>query len=327
MNRWSVRLACIVFCVLAFPFPCPAPLVYRPGEGWVYEPVGGGKWIRTRAQDQLEVARTAFDKKDYSTAFKAARRTVKVWPLSDYAPKAQYLLGRCYEAKRQDEKAFREYQQLLERYPKIENYQEVLLRQFEIANRFLAGQWFKLWGYIPFFPSMDRTVGMYEKLIKNGPYSEVAPRAQMNIGAAREKQVSFFNRVDPFREAVKAYETAADRYRDNKEIASEAIYKAGYAYYKQAKKAEYDQSVAGQAISTFDDFITLYPSDERAAEAQRLKGALKTEQARGSFEIARYYEKKKRWLGALTYYNEAYLRDPNSQYAELAKQRIDAIKK
>jgi outer membrane protein assembly factor BamD len=327
MNRWCVRVLLVACCALAFPGTCPAPLIYRPGEGWVYEAVGGGKWLRTRAKDQLEVAQSAFDSRDYSTAFKAARRTARVWPLSDYAPKAQYLVGRYYEAKHQDERAFREYQKLLQKYPKIENYHEIITRQFAIANRFLAGQWFRLWGYIPFFPSMDKTVAMYDKLIKHGPFSDVAPRAQMNIGAAREKQVSFFNRVDPFREAVKAYETAADRYRDNKEIASEAIYNAGYAYYKQAKKAEYDQGVAGQAISTFDDFITLYPSDPRAAEAQRLKGALKTEQARGSFEIARYYEKKRRWLGALTYYNEAFLRDPNSQYAELAKQRMDAIKK
>src|SRR6267378_2784551 len=294
MNRWSVRLAGIAFCVLAFPFTCPAPLVYRPGEGWVYESVGGGKWVRTRAKDQLDVAQTAFDNKDYAAAFKAARRTVKVWPLSDYAPKAQYILGRCYE----------------------ENRQEVLIRQFEIANRFLAGQWFKLWSYIPFFPSMDRTVGMYEKLIKNGPYSEIAPRAQMNIGGARENQVSFFNRVDPFREAVKAYETAADRYRENKAIAAEALFKAGRAYYKQARKAEYDQSVAGQAIATFSDFMVLYPGDSRAQEAQKMIGELKTEQARGSFEIARFYEKKRRWDGALVYYNEALLKDTNSQYAE-----------
>src|ERR1051326_3739469 len=326
MNRWCARLALMGVCVLAFPFTSPAPLVYRPGEGWVYESVGGGKWTRPRAKDQLDVAQSAFDNKDYSTAFKAARRTARVWPLSDYAPKAQYLLGRCYEATHQDERAFREYQKLLEKYPKAENYQEVLRRQFEITNRFLAGQWFKLWGYIPFFPSMDRTARMYETLIKNGPYSEVAPRAQMNIGAAREKQVSFFNRVDPFREAVKAYETAADRYRDKPQVASEALFKAGYAYYKQAKKAEYDQGVAGQAISTFDDFVTLYPSDARAAEAQKLKSALKTEQARGSFEIARFYEKKGRWLGAQVYYNEAYTKDPYGPYAQRARERLDAIK-
>ena len=293
MNRWFVRFGLIIVCVLAFPFTSPAPLVYRPGEGWVYESVGGSKWVRLRAKDQLDVAQGAFDNKDYSTAFKAARRTAKVWPLSDYAPKAQYLLGRCYEAAHQDERAFKEYQKLLEKYPKAENYQEILHRQFEIANRFLAGQWFKLWGYIPFFPSMDRTAGMYEKLIKNGPYSEVAPRAQMNIGAAREQQVSFFNRVDPFREAVKAYEKAADRYHDNQEIASEALFKAGFAYYKQAKKAEYDQSVAGQAISTFDDFMTLYPADGRVADAQKKIASLRTEQARGSLIVAQFYEKKK----------------------------------
>lgn len=326
MNRWSVRVALIAFCVLVFPFNSPAPLVYRPGEGWVYESVGGGKWIRTRAKDQFDVAQGAFDQKDYSTAFKAARRTVKVWPQSDYAPKAEYLLGRYYEVRHQDERAFKEYQKLLQKYPKIENYQEILGREFEIATRFLKGQWFRLWGYIPFFPSMDKTVAMYEKLIKNGPYSTVAPQAQMNIGAAREKQVSFFNRVDPFREAVKAYETAADRYRDNKEVASEALFKAGYAYYKQARKAEYDQSVAGQAISTFDDFMTLYPSDGRTADAQKLKSALKTEQARGSFEIARFYEKKRRWLGAKVYYNEAYSKDPYGPYAQKAKERLDAIK-
>jgi outer membrane protein assembly factor BamD (BamD/ComL family) len=326
MNRWLLRLALIVFCVLALPTRSPAPLVYRPGEGWVYEAVGGGKWLRTHAKEQYEVAQAAFDGKDYSTAFKAARRTLKIWPQSDYAPKAEYLIARCYEARHQDEKAFKEYQKLLQKYPKIDNYQEIVTREYEIANRFLHGQWFRLWGYIPFFPSMDKTVAMYEKLIKNGPYSAVAPQAQLNIGAAREKQVSFFNRVDPFREAVKAYETAADRYRDKPQVASEALFKAGYAYYKQAKKAEYDQGVAGQAISTFDDFVTLYPSDARAAEAQKLKSALKTEQARGSFEIARFYEKKGRWLGAQVYYNEAYTKDPYGPYAQRARERLDAIK-
>lgn len=328
MNRSSVCLALSAFCVLAFPFTSPAPLIYRPGEGWVYETPGAtGRWTRTRAKDQLEVAEQAFERKEYSTAFKAARRTVRVWPLSDYAPRAQYLVGRCYEAQGQDERAFKHYQTLLERYPKIENYQEIVKRQFDIANRFLAGQWFKLWGYIPFFPSMDRTAAMYEKLIKNGPYSEVAARAQLNIGAARENQVSFFNRMDPFREAVKAYERAADRYHADREIASEALYKAGYAYYKQARKADYDQSVAGQAIATFDDFRTLYPNDPRVSEAQKLVSSLKTEQARGSFDIARYYEKRGKWLAAKIYYNESYNRDPSGPYAERAKQQLDAINK
>jgi outer membrane protein assembly factor BamD len=328
MHRWIPPLALLAVVWLAFPYRCPAPLVYRPGEGWVYETPGEeGKWTRTRAKDQLEVAEQAFAAKKYGTALKAARRTAKVWPLSDYAPKAQYLVARCYEAKKHEEKAFKEYQRLVEKYPKVENYQEVLLRQFEIANLFLRGRWFKLWGYLPLFPSMDRTVKMYESLIRNGPYSPVAPQAQMNIGAAREKQATFFNRVDPFRESVAAYLRAADRYFDNKPIASEAVFKAGRAYYKQAGKADYDQSVAGQAITTFGDFATLYPNDPRLPEAQKMVSELRTEQARGSFNIARFYEKKKRWTAALIYYNEATLKDPNSSYAADAKKRMEQIRK
>jgi outer membrane protein assembly factor BamD len=319
MNRWILRSILVVVCLAALPQRTPAPLIYRPGEGWTYEPIGGGKWTRTRAKDQLEVAQAGFDQKDYSAALKAARRTVHVWPLSDYAPKAQYLVARCYEQKGQDERAFKEYQKLLEKYPKIDNYEEVLKRQYEIANRFLGGQWIKLWGYVPFFPSMEKTSDMYSKVIQNGPYSDIAADAQMNIGAAREKQSNYDL-------AVKAYEHAADRYHFKKDVAADALFKAGVAYHKQAKKAEYDQSIAGKAIDTFTEFLTLYPNDPRVPEAQKTIEILRTEQARGSFEIARFYESRKRWKGALVYYNEVLLKDPNSTYAERAKVRIDHIK-
>jgi outer membrane protein assembly factor BamD len=295
-------------------------LIYVPGEGWSYEPVGGKKWTRTRAKDQLDVAQESFDKKEFRLAERAARRTVRVWPFSDYAPQAQYMAARAMEEQGKDEKAFKAYQQLLEKYPNSTNYNEVATRQFVIANRFLAGQWFKLWGVIPFFPSMDKTVKMYENMLKSGPYSEVAPKAQMNIGAAREKQSDFAS-------AVKAYESAADRYHDRLQVASDATFKAGEAYTKQAKTAEYDQSVAGHAIGSFTDFVTLFPEDARVADAQKRIEQLRTEQARGSFLVARFYEKKKKWDGALVYYNEVIQRDPNSKYAEDAKQRIEQIKK
>src|SRR2546426_12074935 len=98
MNCWLVRFFLIAICLLAFPQPSPAPLIYTPGEGWRYESVGGGgRWQRMRPKDQLDVAQSSFDKKDYSVAFKAARRTGSQWPFSDYAPQDQYLIARCYQ--------------------------------------------------------------------------------------------------------------------------------------------------------------------------------------------------------------------------------------
>lgn len=321
MKRWLLRVGFIVLCLLAFPQRSPAPLIYTPGEGWRYEPVGGGRWQRTRAKEQLEVAQAAFDKKNYGLALRASRRVIHLWPFSDYAPQAQYLLARCLETRGNDEKAFKAYQDLLVHYPKADNYDEILKRQFLIANRFLGGQWFKIWGYIPFFPSMDKTIKLYEQIIKNGAYSEVAPQAQMNIGRAHELKM-----IKDYPGAAQAYEKAADRYADQK-LGVDALYREGLAYDKQAKTAEYDQSIAAQAIATFDDFIHLHADDNRVPEAQKLIVSLKTEQARGSFDIAKFYERRHRWEAAQIYYNDVLRKDPNSKYAETARHRIDSLNK
>ncbi len=320
MNRRFRFWFLVAFGLIAFAERCPAPLIFTPGEGWRYERAGGGgSWVRTRAKDQIEVAQTAFDNKDFATAFKAARRTVNVWPFSDYAPQGQYLLGRCEEERENDEAAFKAYQKLIERYPKMENFDEVILRQMAIANRFLAGQRFRAFGYVPLYSSMDKTIKLYDQVIKNGPYSEVAPQAQINIGKAHERKF-----VKELPEAARAYERAADKYSDRKE-GVDALYLAGDTYFKQAKKAEYDQSFAAQSIATFTDFSTLHPADTRVAEAQQRIASLKTEQARGSFEIARYYEKRRKWEGAKIYFNDVLAKDPDSELGAEARRRIDQI--
>lgn len=321
--KQSARLLTLCsFFVLAFAFRSPAPLIYLPGEGWTYETPGTetGKWQRVRAKDQLEVAQDAYNKKDYDLALKAARRVEKQWPLSDHAPHAQYLIGRCYEAKGNDEKAFNAYQRIIEHNPKAENYQEILGRQYDIAGRYLGGQRFRLWNYVPFFPSMDKTSGMFETIIKNGPYSDVAAQSQLKLGEAREKQ-------DEPKQAIKAYEVAADRYNDRPKIAADALFKTGLAYRKQSKSAEYDQGVAVQSIAALTDFLTLYPDDPRGPEARKLIAALKTQAAHGNFNIAEYYEKKQKWPAALIYYNEVLVQDASSPYAQTARQRIDALKR
>ena len=319
MNRSFALLLFIIACVVLVPFRAPAPLFYVPGEGWYYEMYGqNARWQRPRAKEQLDVAEQAFAKEDYNTTLHAAHRILRVWPLSDYAPDAEYLIGRCLETTGKDEAAFKAYQNIIEKYPRSSRYDEVLWRQYEIANRFLGGQWFWLWGCIP-YTSMDQTAQMFDKVVNNGPYNNVSPHAQLRIGAAREKQKNY-------PDAVKAYATAADRYYNQPTIASDALFREGVSYARQAAKAEYDQNTAVQAIATFTDFMTLYPDDRRVPQAQHAIAWLKAEQVRGNFEIARFYEKSKKWNGALVYYNEVLQLDPNSRYAASARQRIEALK-
>ncbi len=324
MRFRSLGLVTLVLALCFVPQRAPAPLIYRPGEGWTYEPVGGAKWRRNRAKDQLEVAEKALAEGKNRLATKAAKRVVDVWPLSDFAPKAQYIVARAYEARGRSDRAFKAYQQLVERYPKLENYDEVLRRQFDIATQYLHGRWFYLWGVIPAGPDRDKVVDMYEKIIRNGPYSDVAPEAQMNIGAAREIQKEWTL-------AVRAYERAADRYSDKPAIAADATYQAGMAHLKEAHEAEYDQSAADKAINAFTDFVALYPADTRVPEVQKHILDLYRIKADGSFRIARYYEGKKRLDGALIYYAEVVdlysrlIQEPDASRIRQARERIAAI--
>jgi len=312
---WTLLLA-----VVLLPSRSPAPLIFVPGEGWYYESYGTtAKWQRTRAKEQLEVAQQAFTNQDYTVTMHAANRVLRVWPLSDYAPPAEYLVGRCLEVKHKDEAAFNAYQQIIEKFPKSGQYYEVLGRQYAIANRFLGGEWFKLWNLIPLYPSMDETAKLFAKIVNNGPYSEIAPHAQLCIGTAREHQRDYAD-------AVKAYETAADRYHDQPKIAADALYRAGLAWEKQADTAEYDQGAAAQAIAAYTDFITFYPDDPRVAEAQKSMSKLKSEQVRGNFQIAKFYEHGHKWAGAVVYYNAVLQLDANSPLAAQARQRIDDLK-
>ncbi|HEU5396824.1 MAG TPA: outer membrane protein assembly factor BamD, partial [Verrucomicrobiae bacterium] len=118
----------------------------------------------------------------------------------------------------------------------------------------------------------------------------------------------------------------ADRYHTLPDIAADAMYHEGLSYQKEAEKAEYDQSTAGKAIAAYSDFMTLFPDDPRVSAAQKAVAALKSEQVRGNFEIARFYEKGRKWMGAVIYYNEVLQLDPNSPYAATARQRIEQLK-
>lgn len=309
------------------PFRSPAPLYYTPGEGWYYEPYGEkADWQRPRAKEQLEVAEQAFTNQNYNVTLHAAHRVLRLWPMSDYAPRAEYLIGRCLEKDGKDEAAFNAYESLIQKYPHSDDYDDVMWRQYEIANRFLGGEWFRvLWGTIPLYPSMDETAKLFSTIVTNGPFSDVAPHAQLRIGAAREKQKNY-------PDAVSAYATAADRYYNQPPIAADALYREGVSYQKQAATAEYDQGTAGQAIASYTDFITLYPNDPRVPDAQQAVAALKMQQVEGNFRIAQFYEQnkvlnaKQRRDGALVYYSQVVQLDPNSPYAARARQRIEQLK-
>jgi outer membrane protein assembly factor BamD len=303
-------LAAIVFAFL-MPTESPAPLIWRKGEGWTWERAGVP--VAKTPVDQLKVAQDLQAKKRYRDAIDGYRRVIRRWPQSSSTQEARLGLGECLSAVGYHYQAFKEYQQLIEKHPNTPHFETVLQREFEIGNLFLAGERQKAWG-VRWFPSTERAIEVYEAVVKNGPYSKFAIQAQFRIGLVYEKQNDYLA-------AVHAYEKLLERYPKDP-LAADAQFQMGYAYMKESQRAEYDQSVANQAIASFNDFLLRYPDSNKIPLVQKDLTALKEEQAKGLYNIGWFYEKNKQYKSALIYYNDVIEKDPASDWATQAKGKI-----
>jgi outer membrane protein assembly factor BamD len=298
-----------------FPTESPAPLVWRKGEGWVYER-GGKVYIANTPQEQLAIGKRYLEEGDYGTAMASFRRVVAKWPQSKFAEDGLFHWAECLAALNYCYAAFQKYQELLTKFPSTDKFDEVLQRQFEIGQKLMAGSRQRMWK-VRLFPARDKAVTVFEQIIRTGPYSEVAPQAQFFVGLTHE-------RLKDHLSAVKAYENFLEKYRRHP-LAEDAQFRIGWNYFQQAQRAEYDQGAADKAIEAFTDFLVEYPRSEKAAEAEAHREALRGEQAEGLFRIAQFYEKSKQPQAAIIYYNEVIDKFPKSERAAQAQRRIEVL--
>jgi outer membrane protein assembly factor BamD (BamD/ComL family) len=302
-------------------------LKYFPGVGWRYiRPGMKGELMEKSPREKLKIAQEAFEKKDYDLALFAAQLIVEERPDGDSAPHAHYLIARVLEEKKFDEDAFREYQRLLERFPAFEKSAEAAKRQMAIADRHLAGSWYR-WRpqtpwlqfgglFLPMRMRMDSTAKLYEQIVTNAPYADNGIEAQLKIGNAYEKSATgWLGNDDGYNQAIHAYERLADRYGRRRpegndapsrgeDLVAQARFGIGRAYQRQVAGGEYDQSLAGKAIDAYEDLKVLHPNDDaRVKQAQEEIDQMRLEQARGARVTAEFYERQQKWFAAQIYHS------------------------
>lgn len=320
LRPFMPRLCPLLCSLLALTFALPvaqASLVWRPGEGWSDE--SGSDVNASSSRDQLEAAHKLEAQGARDDALKAYKNLLRRWPLSFFAPEAQFRVGKITEDEGDFANAFKYFQTMVTKYPSSEYFEQALNEQYRIANLYLAGEPQRIWK-IPVGPSMDRTVDMYNQIIKNAPYGTYAPQCQFNIGLAREQQRRYTDAVDAYQKVLDNYPTSS--------VACNAQYQIGYAWMRSSITGDYDQGAAKKAIDAFQDYLVRYPTSDKAVQAQENIQKLSQKQTQGAFNIAQFYEKSHppQLRAAFIYYNEVVREDPNSPQAQLAKKRIQELR-
>lgn len=283
----------------------------------------GNRWYRhpqcNTAAEQLQLAFNYYKANRYRKAANAYQALVYAWPDSPQAPEAQLALAMVQETRQNFTKAFDEYQYLFEYYPGQFDYQEVLDRQFKIANYLMKT---KKGAFLFFsgFEAPERALPMYEKIIKNAPAGKFAATAQLNIGIIHEMN-------EEEEEAVTAYEILQNRYNDEN-LAAQASFREAHCLVKLHEQRPNDEDTCNSARAALVQFITSYPGHEKVAQARVFLKDMNDKQAKRAYDLGQYYQKiARRPKAAIIAYEDFLRKYPGTPLAHEAREQLAILNK
>ena len=304
---------------LAFPHRSPAPIEVRPGEGASYTAPGAEEMPNQKdAQAQFDTALAKENKGDLASALAGYRKTVRRFPKSGVASSAQYKIGQILEKRKNISEAATAYETLIKNYPHSTDFNGALEGEFRIGNLYQEGARQTVFGVKTPLGARDRAVAIYNVIIRNAPFSRLAPLAQFNIGQTQAIETDY-------KGAIASYQIVVDKYPTDP-TAADALYQIGYCYLKISRTGSYDKVATQKAREGFEDFLSAYPNSEKAPQAREDLAALTAQQTGGSLEIADYYYKQKQFKAAVVYYNDVLRQQPNSPDSQKAQAKLTTIR-
>ncbi|MFT5207717.1 MAG: outer membrane protein assembly factor BamD [Candidatus Omnitrophota bacterium] len=289
---------------------------------WLWSP-GSGKWSNAKdvPQDtpeaQFFAAKIYFEKDDFKRAIDEFNKVIKHFPRSNWAAEAQYYIGLTYEKMDNAGKAADAYRVLTDRYPYSERLNDATEREFELAEKMMAGKKTRVLG-LEIMPAKDVAANLYEHIVKVAPYGPYGAVAQYRLGDAELE-------TGNFDEAQVAYQTTIDEY-PNSEYAEKAKYKLAQITFDAALDEQYHETRMDEAVTRYEGFKKSYPDSELELDANDAIKELRSKKAENVLRTAEFYEGRGKFPSAKIYYQDVISGFPETDSAIIAKEKIQAIK-
>lgn len=318
MNRASSRLLLCTFTsaailaasgdAMAFPNPfkrkeatsAPAANELRSAE------IEAGELLR-QAQDQEAAGKSGAATSNY-------KRIVDRYPLTSFAPMAQFRLASAYESDGKFSKAFETYQELVDTYKQSAQFSEAIDRQIAIATQARSE---KLGSFLGIPKKLDRSeqIGMFEKVIANAPRGRRAAEAQFEIAKIHEEEKSPDLAIAAYRKVVEDYPTSP--------LAADAQAKVAKGFLGRVEDGSRDASNIAKAQLAADQADGLFP-DTSLPDMAATRVKVDEISADNAWKTGKFYEKQGNFRAALVYFSDV-LRSPGSPHFAEARERINEM--
>jgi outer membrane protein assembly factor BamD len=247
----------------------------------------------------------AYAQKDYSGALRLFREMQKEYPRSARAVRGWEYIAQCENALGNPYSAFEAYQQIWDNHKDFKGLPTITRNQMKIGNYFLKRKRYK------------QAIEVYEAVLRNAPYSDVAAAAHYSMAQAYIARDEY--------EAAKSELERVIRDHAASQLVDDAAYDLGYVDFLQSRRANYDQTATTEAIASFRRFIHNFPSSPKVPQAQQYVQQLRTRKAASLYRMGEYYQNIKAPKAAAIAYTEVIEQYPDTPYADEARIRVAQV--
>jgi len=268
-------------------------------------------------KEQFAFSKAFYDEKKYEDAKREFKKLLKSYPKSFEASESQYYLGAIEEAQDNLYEAYQAYQRLIDKYPFSERIQEVIEREYKIAEAFMSGEKRKALGVA--LPVDNPAIEIFSKVVENSSYGPLASKAQYQLGLVLKSLMRYYEAEEAFNKVISNYPSS--------EWAAAAKFQIASCRAAVSKSSEYDQGATEEAKQKFEEFVKEHPEATLSKDAQNNINQLREKGAESDYDIGRFYEKQKSYEAAKIYYNDTVDNYPDSTWAVKAMERLRIMEK
>jgi len=250
-------------------------------------------------------------------ARKAYEALIREWPTAPQAAEAQLALANLFERLQKFEKAFDEYQYLLTYFAGHCPYNEVLDRQFRVANYLLHNN-HSMFGWL--LSGTDTIRERFEQIVRNAPRSAIAPEVMLIIGSIRVSQ-------GERQEAISVYDGILNRFPTTPQAVSAAFLTA-QCRYELAVKHSYNEPRCREAIAFSKAVLARLPKHPQKEQMTVWLNELTGLLIEQNYQQAVFYDTKQRNVEAAKAAYRRFLTEfADSKYAQQVRGRLTELEK
>jgi len=289
---------------------------------WIWTPKSG-KFVNPKnlpkatPKEQFAYAKSFYDIKKYDDAIKEFKKLLNTYPKSFEASESQYYMGLIEEEKGNLYDAYLHYQKVIDKYPFSERIQEIINREYKIAEAFMNGAKRKALGVT--LPVENPAIEIFSKIVENSTYGPLAAKSQYMLGLVLKGQLRYYEAEEAFNKVISNYPSS--------EWSTAAKFQLATCRAAESQGPDYDQGAMQEAKQQFEEFAREHPDAVLSEQAEKNIAELKEKEAASSYNIARFYEKQKVYDSAVIYYSEVVNNYSDTPWAAKAAERLSALEK